>query len=52
MVFKGESCQHLKGTILHLEVIWAFLKVFYGWKTLLEQVKLSSFVVDIIYYGT
>jgi hypothetical protein len=28
--------EHVKGTILHLQVIWAFLEVFYGQGTPLE----------------
>jgi hypothetical protein len=27
--------KHVKGTILHIEVIWAFLEVLYGQRTLL-----------------
>ena len=50
---EGFNCQeHVKGTILHLEVIWAFLEVFYGRGSLLDRVKLSSFVVHMIYFGT
>jgi hypothetical protein len=50
---KDLSCQEfVKGIILYLEVIWAFLEVFYGRKSLLERVKLSSFVVHMIYFGT
>lgn len=50
---EGFNCQeHVKGTIVHLEVIWAFLEVFYGRGSLLDRVKLSSFVVHMIYFGT
>ena len=37
---------------MHLEVIWAFLEVFYGRGSLFDRVKLSSFVVYMIYFGT
>jgi hypothetical protein len=43
--------EHVKGTILDLQVIWVFMEVFYGWGTLLKQVELSSFVFHMIYFG-
>jgi hypothetical protein len=43
--------EHVKGTILHLQVIQAFLEVFYGQGTLLEWVEWSSFVMHMIYFG-
>jgi hypothetical protein len=42
----------VKGTILHLLVLWSFLELFYGKPSLLERVKLASFIVHIIYMGT
>jgi hypothetical protein len=37
IVYEGMQFQeHVKGTILHLQVIWAFLEVFYDLGTLLE----------------
>jgi hypothetical protein len=37
IVYEGMQFQeHVKGTILHLQVIWAFLEVFYGQGTPLE----------------
>ena len=40
------------GIIIHLEMIWAFLKKFYGRGTLCERVMLASFVTHLFYYGT
>jgi hypothetical protein len=52
IVYEGTQFQeHVKGTILHLQVIWAFLEVFYGQGTPLEWVELSLFVVHMIYFG-
>ncbi len=37
IVYEGMQFQeHVKGTILHLQIIWAFLEVFYGQGILLE----------------
>jgi hypothetical protein len=44
--------EHVKSTILHLQIIQAFLEVFYGWGTLLKWMEWSSFVVYMIYFGT
>jgi len=53
MMHSGKYLQeHVKGTILHLEVIWSFLEIFYGRQSLLEKVKLASFVVHILYLGS
>ena len=38
-------------TIIHLELIWAFLGIFYGRGTLYEKVLLASFVTHMLYYG-
>ncbi len=40
--------EHVKGAILHLQVIWVFLEKNYDQGTLLERVKLSSFMVHMI----
>ena len=44
--------EHVKGIFLHLEVIWAFWEVFNEKGTLFKRMKLSSFVVYMIYFGT
>ncbi len=37
IIYEGMQFQeHVKGTILHLQVIWAFLEAFYGQRTPLE----------------
>jgi len=52
LVYEGMYFQeHVKSTIFHLQVIWAFWEVFNGQGTLLEQMELSSFVVDMICFG-
>jgi hypothetical protein len=43
--------EHVKGTILDLQVIWVLMEAFYGWGTLLKQLELSSFVLHMIYFG-
>lgn len=40
-----------KGLILHLHVMWAFLEVFFGNKSLIERVKLASFVIHMVFLG-
>lgn len=44
-----EDC---RGTIAHLEMIWAYLEVFMGRCSLWEKVQLASFVVNILYLGS
>lgn len=44
-----EDC---RGTIAHLEVIWAYLEVFYGRDTLRSRVVLSSFVSNMLFFGS
>lgn len=44
--------EHVKGIVLYLEVIWSFLKIFCGMQSLVEKVKLTSFVVHILYVGS
>ena len=52
-IHKGKfMVEDAKDTILHLEVIWAFLDVFYGQESLLDRVKLALFVVHILYLGS
>ena len=48
-VFRKEC---VLGTIIHLEVLWAFLEIFYGRGTMYERVMLASFVTHMLYYGT
>jgi len=47
-VFRKEC---ILGTIIHLEVLWAFLEIFYGRETMYEKVMLASFVTRMLYYG-
>ena len=53
MTLNGVHVQeHVRGTIIHLEVLWAFLELFFGRGSLLERVKLASFVVHMLYLGS
>jgi hypothetical protein len=43
--------EDVRGTSAHLQVLWAFLDIFYGQGTLWERVSLASFVVHMLYMG-
>lgn len=45
------ECHDVLGLSTHLQVMWAFLDVFFGNKSLIERVKLASFVIHMVYYG-
>jgi hypothetical protein len=48
-VHHQEDC---KGTLAHLEVLWAYLEVFYGRDTLRNRVLNASFVTHMLFFGS
>ena len=52
-LYKGNFIKEdVKGKILNFEVLWVFLDVFYGQGSLLDQVKLTSLMIHILYLGS
>jgi hypothetical protein len=48
----GERIQEdVRGTSAYLQVLWAFLVIFYGRSSLWERIRLASFVVHMLYMG-
>jgi hypothetical protein len=44
--------EDVRGTIAHLEVLWAYLEVFYGRDTLSNRIRQASFVTHMLFFGS
>jgi hypothetical protein len=50
---EGEFVQDdVRGTHTHLLVLWAYLDIFLGQSSLIERVRLASFVVHMMHFGS